>query len=64
MRIAGLSTRVDGVREDRWLQPEEALTDTLRCYVCDEPLEYDDDWPPAPIRCTCEDESEEETEEA
>ena len=50
-------------REDRWLQPEEALTDTLRCYVCDEPLEYDDDWPPAPIRCTCEDEPEEETED-
>ena len=28
-----------------------------------EPLEYDDDCPPAPIRCTCEDESEEETED-
>lgn len=44
--------------EDRWLQPDEALSTVQRCYVCDEPLKEDDDWPPSLVPCRCENDPE------
>lgn len=45
-------------REDRWLQPDEALSDSPRCPTCDAPLELDDDWPQNLVACPCETEAE------